>query len=281
MLITDISQNEVMKAFDRIIPQINALLEEKALIVFNNREHCIKVYPGEYVDLGVKVGSPVLEKSIAYKSMQTGETITGTVPKELHGYPFRVYAFPIRADDNSGEIIGNITICKSLRKQDRIKELSMSINNDIQQISSAISEISNGMQEISTVNNTICTQVQNTYEQMKNTEEILSLLREIASKTNLLGINSSIEAAHAGENGRGFGVVAQEIRQLSNSTKEQIEQIKKILEDIKTSFHNINCKVTDNSAVFEEQTASIEEITASIHTLNDTAITLEELAKEF
>lgn len=279
MKITDVSQNAVMTAFDLLVPQINTLLEERALIVFNSREECIKFYPGEFVDLGIKVGSPVLEKSMAYKTMQENKIITGSVPKELHGHPFRIYSFPV--EDEDGEVSGNITICKSLRKQDRIKELAENIARDLSQISSAIMQISTGMQEVATVNTDVCNQVQTTYDQMKNTEEILTLLKDIASKTNLLGINAAIEAAHAGEHGRGFGVVAQEIRQLSSTTKEQIEEIKNILDVIQESFNNINCKVTANTSVFQEQAASTEEITASVHTLNATANTLEELSKQF
>ncbi len=279
MQITDVSQNRTMAAFDMLVPLINTILEEKGLIVFNNWEKCIKVYQGEYVDLGVTVGSPVLEKSVAYKSMATDQVYTGSVPKELHGYPFRVYAFPVKDDD--GEVVGNITICKSLRKQERIKELSVNIASDLSQISSAIMQISTGMQEVAAVNSNVCNQVQETNEQMKSTDEILTLLRDIASKTNLLGINAAIEAAHAGEHGRGFGVVAQEIRQLSTTTKEQIEEIKNILDKIQESFDEINGKITCNNSVFQEQAASTEEITASVHALNAIANTLEELSKQF
>ncbi len=62
--------------------------------------------------------------------------------------------------------------------------------------------------------------------------EIIALIQEIASQSNLLSLNASIEAAHAGDAGRGFGVVADEIRHLANRSSEAIKDVTRIVEGI-------------------------------------------------
>lgn len=69
-------------------------------------------------------------------------------------------------------------------------------------------------------------------KQSNNIGSIVNTINDIASQTNLLSLNASIEAARAGESGRGFSVVAEEIRKLADQSLSAGNQIKKIIDDI-------------------------------------------------
>ena len=69
-------------------------------------------------------------------------------------------------------------------------------------------------------------------EQSQNVGEIVDTVTDLADQSNLLSVNASIEAAKAGEHGKGFTVVAQEVKSLAAQSKQATEQIKRILSDI-------------------------------------------------
>jgi len=71
------------------------------------------------------------------------------------------------------------------------------------------------------------------YALIERTDQILAFIKEISEKTKILGINASIEAHMAGENGKGFRVIANEIVSISHHTLERISQISGILESIR------------------------------------------------
>jgi methyl-accepting chemotaxis protein len=108
----------------------------------------------------------------------------------------------------------------------------------------------------------------------------LRFVQNVSNQTNLLGLNAAIEAARAGENGKGFSVVAQEIRKLSNTSSESIRKIDLVLKKIEESVINISSKINESNSFFATQTAAFDEIIASIKELNSTSKILEEISKK-
>lgn len=94
------------------------------------------------------------------------------------------------------------------------------VSNQMDKIRNSIQEVASGISNLESISNEI--------------GEILNMINNIAEQTNLLALNAAIEAARAGEAGRGFSVVADEIRELAEESVNSAGEIRKLVEDVKT-----------------------------------------------
>jgi methyl-accepting chemotaxis protein len=95
---------------------------------------------------------------------------------------------------------------------------------------------------------------------IKKTDEIVAFIRNVANQTNLLGLNAAIESARAGEAGRGFGVVAQEVRKMAVESADSVKNIKTLLNKIQDSINLMNNKVVIIDKTVQTQEQSIQEM---------------------
>ncbi|GMQ58337.1 sugar diacid recognition domain-containing protein [Vallitalea sediminicola] len=141
------------------------------------------------------------------------------------------------------------------------------VAEEIQDISAAIEQVTAGAEQISEQTKQVESITQHTEGQIQDVNKMVGLISGISSQTNLLGLNAAIEAARAGELGRGFEVVAQEIRKLSMNSADSLKDITNVLDIMKGSLVKIIEGVHKSTITTDEQTKAMQQIAESINNL--------------
>ncbi|PSW22157.1 methyl-accepting chemotaxis protein [Photobacterium sanctipauli] len=165
------------------------------------------------------------------------------------------------------EVSNNATVTAD--KTASCNDLALRGNTSVQK---TVDEIHNLGDEVTTTSSTIA----ELKEKSEHINTVLEVIKGIAEQTNLLALNAAIEAARAGEQGRGFAVVADEVRALAQRTQNSTEEIEGIINDLQASSteasQQMNTTRSTLAQTLEESGQAIqalEEIITDIRQIND------------
>lgn len=272
------NDTNILENFYNVLDQLPLLFEDEISFSLTDLDKFIKFMPSEHMSPFGNVGDPIPNDDIIRKAIKNDKPYTITTDRCATGFNIKVVAIPIK--DNTGRIVGGLSYGRSLKNSSDIMDLSKKLVEATVQITNTIEVINSKTQNIVEINGSIQDKIQDTLAESKKTDDILSIVHQIASQTNLLGLNAAIEAARAGESGRGFSIVASEIRKLSSDSKSSINEINGILGAMKDSISKIEKDISISTDSSNVQANAIFEITKSIQSLKETTETLEKLANK-
>ncbi|HEX5634294.1 MAG TPA: methyl-accepting chemotaxis protein, partial [Gemmatimonadales bacterium] len=134
---------------------------------------------------------------------------------------------------------------------------------------------------------TSTSQVQELARASRSISEFIDLVKQISSQTNLLALNAAIEAARAGEHGRGFAVVADEVRRLADSSAHAADEVERSVAQVQERMRQVaatmdagSAKVSGVEAVAGAAACALEEIVATVERVREAATQVAEEARD-
>lgn len=272
-------EKDIIKSLMHALPLIQQLVPLDCMIGLTDNKKFLKQINGEKIKSPSDiVGQDVSEQDAIYQAMKTGKPVFMIVPEESIGIKFRASAVPIK--DGKGKVIGGLGMGFDLTSSGKLADISHLVASSTQQSSAVIEELAASAGELAMHNISLQSLTKQIIEQIENTGKILALINDIANTSKILGLNASIEAARAGDAGKGFTVVAKEIGKMADSSVNSVREIEKILDTIQNVIKEVGIKVDETVNISQQQAAATEEMSSTMQELTSFTSELENAASK-
>lgn len=215
-------------------------------------------------ETGAKNSEITKDFSVISKDIMTRVSESATIIDDLH----------TRGDHIHGTLATSLEI--SQKAQSTIEETKENLN----QTKEILFELTSKVEENSAKELELSDKLTHLTAEANQVKGVLSVISDIADQTNLLALNAAIEAARAGEHGRGFAVVADEVRQLAERTQKSLAEINAtigvIVQSIMDVSHEMNSNSENTKELIELSAKAESFMTESYEKIDETTIAVEE-----
>ena len=192
---------------------------------------------------------------------ETGKRKYNFIRDEKLGGAFEGYLIPIF---DGGKVVGCLTSTMAVEDKARMQEIVVEFDEATKQVDANIQDIVGKFDELYHLIDGVNQMTDKVEGDISASEEIVSSISSNASKSNILALNASIEAARSGENGRGFSVVAKEMGVLAKASSTSTAEIQKQLQQVRESMNKMIESINGTDAVASEYNSQIKTIQETV-----------------
>lgn len=160
-------------------------------------------------------------------------------------------------------------IVDSVEEAKKSKDEVLKANKELQGARHFIQELGTKVESSANTEMELAHRIQQLSNDAEQVKSVLTVISDIADQTNLLALNAAIEAARAGEHGRGFAVVADEVRKLAERTQKSLVEINATINVIVQAISDSSDQMNRNSAEVQELTSIAKEVEVKINATVD------------
>jgi len=206
--------------------------------------------------------------------------ITAVVGDRTSAEMAKTAGFPVEFLDSGtaalGKAITDAVAIANAQETARLKEegktkniqvLASEIYKALEQAASTVEELTAASQELAATSRETAGVARVAVQEVNNTNKILDIIRRVAKQSNLLGLNAAIEAARVGEQGRGFSVVAEEVRKLAEESSKSAGNINVVLTRFRSSVEQVLSNVEQSDVITQEQAKATQEMARMVEDL--------------
>lgn len=273
--------NELIKEIIDTAPLYRKFLGQDLAICVSDMDKYIAVYNTKTLAFPFKEGDKI--HGLGYddkleKISKTREPVSYIIPREVTGtVAARAILSPI-IDGN--KVVGYFSVTINIDKEDNIENISQNLTESIGGTKDSIHKIASAAEELSSMVHSIEETTKTTQDNIKKGNEAIQLIQGIAKQSNILGLNAAIEASRSGESGKGFSVVASQMRKLAVQSKDTANQVVTSLKEIEDSITSVLDDVIRVRDIANKQSESTSEISEAINTIADKSAKLVDYSKE-
>lgn len=271
----------VAKSFIDFAPILAEMFPEGAFLYMTDLTKVFQRQPSKKFDMpSIHNGYELKEGDIASKVIKTKKHITMELDSSKYGVPVLVTCYPLFHENNLNEVVATLGVVIPKILAGNLRDMSGNLESGLEGIASAIEQLAISASNIHSNELELNKEIREITNLSEEIDEVSIFIKKIADETKMLGLNAAIEAARAGEVGRGFGVVAAQIRKLSEQSKGTVPKIKQLTDRIKAKVDETAEKSLSSLVSSEEQAAATEEITANIEEITSMSAELNKISRD-